>query len=421
MVVLSNTAATLVAAVACACALLATGVQGQLSATLGLSDNNLQKNGISVGFLPAWGEPMGASTATSLNALLPRPMSIIGAYAQILSSDPNMTQMDPYIQDLLRQPGDKPVFHIALMPSEGLANVTQEVADRIADKMASINAQGITVWLRYAYEMNGEWYAWGHQPEAFIASWNMVAVTVRAKALNTYMVWSPNSLFNNDGDIHSLYGGYTPYWPGPENVDIVGLSFYHYGGFERLNNWPKVAEAQRVMVLFDSLFGSAQHKPMILSETAAAYTRDPVTNVPAVGNATESEIKWDWLWQITGPEIRQALPYYRALCWFEIIKNENAAGNSAVKTEDFRIMAGNGTVSIGSRTYMANSSLVTNYIAPPISLHGTMSSMPDNSSSTAQPSADINASSGAFANVVPEGSMTGVILVLAAMSYFAAL
>lgn len=28
-----------------------------------------------------------------------------------------------------------------------------------------------------------------------------------------------------------------------------------------------------------------------------------------------SEIKWDWLWQITGPEIREALPYYRALCW----------------------------------------------------------------------------------------------------------
>jgi hypothetical protein len=33
------------------------------------------------------------------------------------------------------------------MPSEGLANVTQEVAERVADKMASINAQGITVWL----------------------------------------------------------------------------------------------------------------------------------------------------------------------------------------------------------------------------------------------------------------------------------
>jgi hypothetical protein len=95
----------------------------------------------------------------------------IGAYAQILSADPNMTQMvsfggllvqrrhcytpltcfpnlqDPYISDLLKQPGDRPVFQVALMPSEGLANVTQEVAERVADKMASINAQGITVWL----------------------------------------------------------------------------------------------------------------------------------------------------------------------------------------------------------------------------------------------------------------------------------
>lgn len=159
---------------------------------------------------------MGANTASSLNSLLPRPMSIvsdllvycscapalvavtwpslltpfpwhvtklgifpfgcittqIGAYAQILSADPNMTQIvsqviltglgmhvpwpyliastglqNPYLEDLLKQPGDKPVLHIALMPAEGLANVTLEVAERVADKMASINAQGVTVWL----------------------------------------------------------------------------------------------------------------------------------------------------------------------------------------------------------------------------------------------------------------------------------
>ena len=81
----------------------------------------------------------------------------IGAYAQILSADPNMTQLQPYLDDLLRQPGDRPVFALALMPSEGLDSITPEVAERVARKMGELNAQGITVWLRYAHEMNGEW------------------------------------------------------------------------------------------------------------------------------------------------------------------------------------------------------------------------------------------------------------------------
>ncbi|KAK9900271.1 glycoside hydrolase family 26 protein [Cystobasidium minutum MCA 4210] len=374
--------ATIAALCACACAFLAQGVQAGLSASLGLSPNNLQKNGIAMGFLPAWGEPMSPNTATTLNNLLPEPMSIMGAYSQILSSDPHMTQMDPYLNDLLRQPGDKPVFQIALMPAEGLANVTQEVADRIADKMASINAQGITVWLRYAHEMNGEWYAWGHQPEAFIASWNMVTAAVRAKAPDTYMLWSPNSMYNNDNNISDPHGGYTPYWPGKDNVDIVGLSFYHYGGFERLNNWPTPGEALRVMQEFDQLYGSAQEKPVILSETAAAFTRDATTFEAAPGNATENQIKWDWLWQITGPEIREALPYYRALCWFEVMKNENAAGNSAIKTEDFRVLTGNGTIGLRSRNYFASASLVTNYVQPPISLQGSLMNSSANDSSS---------------------------------------
>lgn len=33
------------------------------------------------------------------------------------------------------------------MPDEGLDTITQEVANRMAAKMAAINQQGITVWL----------------------------------------------------------------------------------------------------------------------------------------------------------------------------------------------------------------------------------------------------------------------------------
>lgn len=285
---------------------------------------------------------------------------MIGAYAQILSADPNMTQLQPYLDDLLRQPGDRPVFALALMPSEGLDSITPEVAERVARKMGELNAQGITVWLRYAHEMNGEWYAWGQQPEAFLASWNLVTTAVRAYAPETYMLWSPNSLYSNTGNTSDIYGGYEPYWPGAENVDIVGLSFYHYGGFERLNNWPRPDEARNVMTRFDQMFGSTQGIAFVLSETGAAWTRDADSGVNAPGNATESEIKWNWLWQLTNPDISRALPSYKALCWFEVVKDENASGDSIVKEEDFRLVSGDSDVAVGSRSFLSQTDIVHN-------------------------------------------------------------
>lgn len=63
---------------------------------------------------------------------------------------------EPYIEDLLAQTGDTPVFNLALMPTEGLASVTQAVADSIGAKMAELNSRNITVWLRYAHEANGD-------------------------------------------------------------------------------------------------------------------------------------------------------------------------------------------------------------------------------------------------------------------------
>jgi hypothetical protein len=51
------------------------------------------------------------------------------------------------------------------------------------------------------------------------------------------------------------------------------------------------------------------------------------------------------------------------------LKNENAAGDTPVKTEDFRIMTGNGTVAMGSRNYFAAQSLVS------VSLPGANSSV----------------------------------------------
>ncbi|KAL7006543.1 hypothetical protein EMMF5_003964 [Cystobasidiomycetes sp. EMM_F5] len=224
--------------------------------------------------------------------------------------------------------------------------------------MAAINKLGVTVWLRYAHEMNGDWYAWGQQPSAFLASWNLVTNAVRAATNNTYMLWAPNEMYASSNDTWDTRGGYSGYWPGANMVDIVGLSFYHYGTQARLNNLPPDDEALKVMNRFDKLFGSVQNRPFVLAETGASYTRNPQTGVPAPGNATEANIKINWLHQLTGPDTLKALPSLRAITWFEVVKDENAGYNTPVMEEDFRIISqANSSLATYTLAYMASVSV----------------------------------------------------------------
>jgi hypothetical protein len=57
------------------------------------------------------------------------------------------------VEEILKQPRPLPVLAIALMPSEGLARVDQNMAEAIGRKMKSINGKGIPVWLRFGHEM----------------------------------------------------------------------------------------------------------------------------------------------------------------------------------------------------------------------------------------------------------------------------
>lgn len=89
------------------------------------------------------------------------------------------------------------------------------MSQAVADACAQLNAQGVTVWLRFAWEMNGDWYEWGNDPTNFLTAWKAVTDAVRAKVNDrvkskTYMLWSPNVRY---GEVQSN-AGYIPYYPG---------------------------------------------------------------------------------------------------------------------------------------------------------------------------------------------------------------
>jgi len=280
-------------------------------------------------------EPSGI---TELNKLLPKPMSIIGTYVDYFSAD-NLTAMsvlDAQVEELLRQKGTKPVFQITMGVDSPLEGVDQVMADFIAKKLASIEKQGITIWFRWLWEMNGNWYPWGAQPEEMVAAWKIVYKAVHKRTKKTHMLWSPNTIFSPGGNISDPNGGWQPYFPGKDYVDLTGLSLYHFGGGDRNNVDPVKNEAFDVLDKFDKNYGSKIRKYMVLSETSASYTVDVETGVPAPGNATEYSLKTKWVQRVISAQ--KSLPWYRAAVFFEIIKDENAGGDSPVKRIDFRLL-----------------------------------------------------------------------------------
>jgi hypothetical protein len=81
------------------------------------------------------------------------------------------------------------------------------------------------VLVRFAHEMNGDWYPWsmanGNTAADFVAAWRHVVDLFRsAGATNVLWVWSPNILRGANSTQISQF------WPGPNYVDIVGLTGY---------------------------------------------------------------------------------------------------------------------------------------------------------------------------------------------------
>lgn len=134
------------------------------------------------------------------------------------------------------------------------------------------------VFLRWAPEMNGNWNPYGLQPVQYVQTWIQMYTAVKAIAPKTAMVWAPNTgqgwvrifqssfthrgsrsdidvtrllrnysypysmalptdnqteanALDTDGDGTLTYNDspFSPYYPGDEYVDWIGLSVYYKG------------------------------------------------------------------------------------------------------------------------------------------------------------------------------------------------
>jgi cellulose synthase/poly-beta-1,6-N-acetylglucosamine synthase-like glycosyltransferase len=121
------------------------------------------------------------------------------------------------------------------------------------------------VLLRFAQEMNGNWYPWseavnGNRPGQFARAWRHVHHIFTAEhATNVKWVWSPAA-----GSLSIRRGQY----PGNAYVDVVGLSVFNGGSALKWGGWRSFAR------VFDRSAGVlrqiAPNKPIQISEVASA-------------------------------------------------------------------------------------------------------------------------------------------------------
>ena len=123
------------------------------------------------------------------------------------------------------------------------------------------------VMLRFAHEMNGDWYPWaegvnGNESGDYVAAYRHVHdIFTAAGATNVEWVWNPNTPYWGSTPLGGLY-------PGDTYVDTVALDGYNWGSSQAWSSW------QQPWELFgwglDELRRVAPGKPIIIAETASA-------------------------------------------------------------------------------------------------------------------------------------------------------
>lgn len=139
-----------------------------------------------------------------------------------------------------------------------LARINAGDFDTLINNWAkSIKALGTPLLLRFAHEMNGDWYPWGNTngntAEGYLNAYKRVWAMFKAAGVtNVKFVWSPNVDFPMG-----------PYYPGSTYVDYVALDGY---------NWDTSSPEQVFGNSIDAIKGlwSGQEsyaKPIFIGET----------------------------------------------------------------------------------------------------------------------------------------------------------
>ncbi|KAJ3024544.1 UNVERIFIED_CONTAM: hypothetical protein HDU68_008027 [Siphonaria sp. JEL0065] len=270
--------------------------------------------------------------------------------------------LDWFAQEVGRVGG---ILELSMQPNASLSTFTSDMYEKLATQLLEINTKyGLPVFLRYGHEMNGDWNFYGNQPTAYKASFRAMALAVRAKTNMTAMVWAPNIGItypfrgggfvespnpggldfrvldtNQDGKIDNNDDPYTPFYPGDDVVDWVGVSLYNYpfpGCFncaveptyfnDYLTGQGPVAEKGAIVTAaytavhnFYQMFCSKEshNKPLMIPETGSPWFLEYAN---MAGAQSETVVKSGWWNQLLSASTMAKFPKMKLVVNFEETK-----------------------------------------------------------------------------------------------------
>jgi hypothetical protein len=267
--------------------------------------------------------------------------------------------LDGFIEQVKSQGG---MAMVTLEPREGLQTITEGVVNDLAKRVEGYGDKGVPVFIRFAHEMNGSWYAWSQDPAPYVRAFRLLADAIHKRAPKAAMVWAPNygggypfsggayvakpgsaayaSLdTDHDGQLSMTDDPYLPYYPGDDAVDWVGMSVYHWGsqypwGEDEIPETHKFMDIlngtyagsngdERAVPDFYAVYAIGHHKPMAITETSALFNT-------AQSGADEFAIKQDWWRQVFAPDVQRDYSQIKMINWFEWRKSESEVGGATV-------------------------------------------------------------------------------------------
>ena len=192
------------------------------------------------------------------------------------------------VMDIAWNRGAVPLLSMGL-GSATLADLSRGAEDaKILTWAAAVKSYGKPFLLRFAWEMNGNWFPWGQQPVAYIAAWrHFHDVVVSAGATNVTWLWCPN-LINGPYPLAA-------YYPGDAYVDWMGLDGYNKGT-------SSTGFASLFKPSYDQLHAISSSKPIAIAEISSAEY--------AAG------VKGAWITDLLGTQLRNSFPQIKAIVWF---------------------------------------------------------------------------------------------------------
>ena len=185
-------------------------------------------------------------------------------------------------------------------PAYALSRIAAGAYDGYVRRWAQqVRSYGKPVVIRFAHEMNGDWYPWaeqanGNRPGDYVAAWRrVVGVFAAAKATNVTWSWAPNVPYAGSTPLSGLY-------PGDAYVGRVGLDGYNWSTLQAGSSWQSFGEVFGAGI---AQLTSLTSKPVYVSETGC----------PETGGDKAAWIRDMWSWLASHPEVR-------GVTWFSFDK-----------------------------------------------------------------------------------------------------